>query len=245
MEFHSSKARVGSVVNYLVDFLYETWHHLFAVHVSRFGPAKLQQFARLIEQAGSPFRRCIGFIDGTCRPICRPGRNQRLLFSGHKRVHAIKFQSVVTPDGMISHLSGPYAGHRHDLGLLNESGLLPYMKEHFRDNNGPYILYGDAGYSVSSHLVSSFKGAHLTNDQRSLNRKMADLRIAVEWRFGDIVRDFAFIDFKKNLKLYLQPVGKLYIVAALFSNCKCCLHGNLTTDLFRSRPPTLAEYLVV
>ena len=42
-----------------------------------------------------------GFVDGTVRPISGPGQNQRVLYNGHKRVHAIKFQSVVSPNGLI------------------------------------------------------------------------------------------------------------------------------------------------
>ena len=38
---------------------------------------------------------CWGFIDGTVRPICRPGENQRVAYHGHKRVHALKYQSII------------------------------------------------------------------------------------------------------------------------------------------------------
>lgn len=41
------------------------------------------------------------------RPICRPGRNQRHVYNGHKRVHALKYQSVVAPNGLIVNMFGP------------------------------------------------------------------------------------------------------------------------------------------
>ena len=50
---------------------------------------------------------CFGFVDGTVRPLCRPGEHQRILYNGHKRVHAIKFQSVVTHNGLINNFYGP------------------------------------------------------------------------------------------------------------------------------------------
>jgi hypothetical protein len=34
-------------------------------------------------------------------------KNQRTVYNGHKRIHAIKFQSVVTPNGLIANLFGP------------------------------------------------------------------------------------------------------------------------------------------
>ena len=35
---------------------------------------------------------------------------QRSLYNGHKRVHAIKFQSVVAPNGLIANLYGQLKG---------------------------------------------------------------------------------------------------------------------------------------
>ena len=56
--------------------------------------------------------------------ISRPGDNQRVVYNGHKRVHAIKFQAVVIPSGLVANLYGPVEGLRHDAGILKESGLL-------------------------------------------------------------------------------------------------------------------------
>ena len=49
-------------------------------------------FAAAIQAKGAPLDQCIGFIDGTVHPIARPTVNQRIMYSGHKRVHCIKFQ---------------------------------------------------------------------------------------------------------------------------------------------------------
>ena len=40
-----------------------------------------------------------------------------MLYNGHKRIHALKFQSVVAPNGMIANLYGPVGEtfHIHDL----------------------------------------------------------------------------------------------------------------------------------
>ena len=42
---------------------------------------------------------------------------------GHKRVHGIKVQCAVTPNGLIASPFGPVS-RRHDIGLLVDSGLL-------------------------------------------------------------------------------------------------------------------------
>ena len=58
-------------------------------------------------------------------PYQSPNRTAADFFcNGHKRVHAMKFQSVVVPNGLIAHLYGSVEGRHHDAFLLLESGLL-------------------------------------------------------------------------------------------------------------------------
>ena len=39
--------------------------------------------------------------------------------------------------------------------------------------------------------------------------------MSVELLFRDIINSFKFLDYKKNLKIGLSSVGKMYIVCAL------------------------------
>ncbi|XP_042150753.1 uncharacterized protein LOC120849884 [Ixodes scapularis] len=78
--------------------------------------ASLDEFSEAVRAKGAPLQNCWGFVDGTARPICRPTEDQRLYFSGHKRVHAIKYQGVMCANGIIVEMNGPYPGHRHDAG---------------------------------------------------------------------------------------------------------------------------------
>ena len=83
-------------------------------------PVALEEYARVVHDKGASLDFCWGFIDGTVRPVSRPRQNQRILYNGHKRIHAIKFQSVVTPNGLVSNLFGPVEGKRHDSDMLAE-----------------------------------------------------------------------------------------------------------------------------
>ena len=195
--------------------------------------------ARALAAKGSPLDNCVGFLDGTVRPICRPQQNQREVYNGHKRLHALKFQSLIYPNGIIGHLHGPMSGRRHDVALLNESGLLPM----FAATAPNYVIYGDKGYTLQQSLIAPYRGAHLTPQQEMFNKEMGKLRTSVEWGFGKIGVYFAFLDFKKNQKLMLQPVGKNYVVGCLLTNCHTCLYGSVTSTFFNCNPPTLEEYL--
>ena len=96
------------VTNQLVDHVNS--HHAHRVtqwNHKILSPVKLQTYVDAIVSKGSPLSNRFGFTDGTVRPITRPGANQRTVYNGHKRVHALKFQSVVLPNGLIGKLYGP------------------------------------------------------------------------------------------------------------------------------------------
>jgi len=71
---------------------------------------------------------------------------------------------------------------------------------------------------------------------------MSEVRVSVEWIFGDIINYFKFLDFKKNLKIGLSAVGKMYTIAALLHNARAILHGTQTLKFFDLEPPSLRDY---
>jgi hypothetical protein len=84
------------------------------------GPVRLWG-ARTFETPGG--QNIWGFIVGTMRTICRTEENQRLYYSVYKKTHAIKYQAVMTPDGLMSHFPGPWEGRVGDYRMFMESNL--------------------------------------------------------------------------------------------------------------------------
>ena len=208
-------------------------------------PASLEEYARIVHDKAAVLDFCWGFIDGTVRPVSRPGRNQRILYNGHKRVHALKFQSVVIPNGLIANLFGPIEGKRHDSAMLAESGLLGELQQHSHGPNGRNLcIYGDPAYPLRIQLQAPFRGPGLTNQEKDFNKSMSQVRMAVEWVFGDVINYFKFMDFRKNLKVRLSAVGKMYYTCALLQNCRTCLYGNQVSIFFDCEPPNIQTYLV-
>ena len=235
------------ITNHIMDHIYQGHGHRLTNFDQRLlSPVNLASYAAVIYQAGAPLENCWGFVDGTVRPLCRPGKHQRILYNGHKRVHSIKFQSVVIPNGLIANLSGPYEGKKHDSGMLRESGLLTSLENcSFSPEGNAMCIYGDPAYPHRLHLQAPFRAAiRLTEEQTEFNRAMSAVRVSVEWVFGDIVNFFKFLDFKKNLKIHLSAVGKMYIVCALLTNAHTCLYGSLTSKYFNLDPPSLNNYFL-
>jgi hypothetical protein len=144
---------------------------------------------------------------------------------------------------MIANLFGPIEGRRHDSFMLAESKLLPQLELLNHTRGGPaYYLYGDSGYPIRTCLISPFRG-RMTEDQARFNSSMTKVRVSVEWGFGKMLSQFAFLDYKKNLKLYKQAIGKTYAVAAILANVHTCLYGSQTSTKFGCEPPTVLQYL--
>ena len=90
--------------------------------------------------------------------------------TGHKRTHGLKFQSVMTPNGLIANLLRPYEGKRHDAGIFRESNLAHDLSRHMNFPNGePYSLYGDVAYPINQHLLGCFKSIDLTGQELEFN----------------------------------------------------------------------------
>src|SRR6202167_4670422 len=67
--------------------------------------------------------------DCTIQRIAHPTWFQHQAYNGHKKFHALKFQALMLPNGIIGHLYGPFEGRRNDNILLTESGLLERLAQ--------------------------------------------------------------------------------------------------------------------
>ena len=123
--------------NSIMNFIYDNYNYfLNDFNQPWLSPKKLEECSIAIHNKGAPLMNCFGFVDGRVRPCSRPGQNQRILFNRHKRIHSLKFKSVVIPNGLICNLYGPVEGRRHDNSMLAESRLLDQLQLHAFTLNG-------------------------------------------------------------------------------------------------------------
>ena len=93
---------LSMVTNQVEEYIYQAQgHKLTQWNNLLLNPATPQRYAVAIARKGAPLENCSGFVF-TVRPICRPNENQSTVYNGHKRVHALKFQSLTTPNGLIA-----------------------------------------------------------------------------------------------------------------------------------------------
>jgi quinol monooxygenase YgiN len=185
-----------------------------------------------------------GFIDGTLRKTCRPSYFQKLLYSGHKRCHGIKFQSVFTPDGLFACMYGPITGNRHDSFMMSRSQLLQKLRA-FMPQDGliVYSLYGDPAYPQSAYVYGGYRNPPAGSLQAAWNTQMSKVREVVEWGFANIVSNWSFLDFRAAMMVFKSPIAKYFIIAAFLVNLRTCFYGNQTMEYFECTTLTIDQYL--
>ena len=237
-------SQLSMISNQVQSIIYENWGFLMRnMNQNWLSRRMFELFAEVVHTKQAPLDNCWGFVDGTTRPVCRPGKNQRLLYNSHKRYHYIKFQWVVAPNGLIANLFAPLEVKWHDSGMVANSGLLNQPQQHWFDTGGrPLCIFRDPAYPLRVHLQSGFRGTNITREEELWNSKMSSVRQAVKWIFGDIVNFCKLLDFKKNFKIGLSPIDKMYIVSALLHNGRSCFYGTITSKYFECEPPITEEY---
>ena len=106
--FGRSLLELSLICNQVTDWIYNTHEH----KVRRWNhgilnPPLIATYADAVHSKGAVLDNCFGFIDGTVQLISRPMSNQRVVCNDHKRVHALKFQAVSLPNGLITNTYGP------------------------------------------------------------------------------------------------------------------------------------------
>ena len=133
--FGRSQSWLSTVWTDVLLHLYDRWKRALEWDSNWLTIDRLRGFARAIEEQGGDGLYW-GYIDGTRRRIAKPVRHQKQAFSGHKWMHCFAMQSVITPDGLIASLYGPYVGKSHDSDILRQSGVTAKLRDVF-----PLLLF--------------------------------------------------------------------------------------------------------
>ena len=78
--------------NTVMDWVYDNHRHrIMDWNQTVLNAIQLVKYADVV-----PLTNCFGFVDGTVRPISRPGESQRLVYNGHKRVPNLLAELLIT-----------------------------------------------------------------------------------------------------------------------------------------------------
>ena len=187
------------------------------------------------------------FIDDTMMAFSRPGGNidegpaaprvpneiQEAWYNGWKKLHGMKWQTVMLANGMDFNIYGPLSVRRNDLTALDKSDIEAKIRALFNVEELWYIIFGDSAFMVSDMMATS---------ESYPGRGMASVREAIEWSYKDVKQLWKYCDYKHILQLRKQPVAKIFFICLLLRNVYVTLHGSQVSDYFTMMPPTLEEW---
>jgi len=243
---------------WFIDHVYEHFTHLLTNNVAWWANNHLDACARAIGTFLSSHnvhfapgeRNCIfGSIDDTLRETCRPGGEnpniQQAFYNGWKKLHALKYQSVDLPNGMIMDMTKAFSGRRSDLRTLRVSNINGRVRDAQVRNNVQLCMYGDSIFPVLTHVRRKHKNHPNTAAQSLQNQVMKKARVTIEWDYGRILELWGYVDWRKNCKILGKGanISKVYLVCALLPNMHCCLYGCETSNYFNCEPPSLYSYM--
>ena len=179
---------------------------------------------------------------------------QRSVYTAYKKLHGIKVEIVLLPNG-ISTVFGPVSARIHDVGgVMLMSGLDDFLLD-IQQNMpwDPYSVFGDSTYNAQhlqctrSYYRPLAPGVALTAQQELCNTQIKPPRQTIEFSYGEIEGIFQICTQPRSLKLAQRiPYAQEQLrVCHLLSNIYTCLNGNKASShmKFNCPPPSLDDYL--
>lgn len=182
---------------------------------------------------------------------------QRAIYDGHHKTHALKVLTFTLPNGLTSAVFGPCSARRSDPTLLQWSGIDEYLfnlqREYFPDGR-IYTAYLDAvfgGYHLcfrTRHEPLPALGLLLTLIQELENKVYKKARVSIENNYCENNQYFPLLKVKEFTRLHVDSeliMAQTRIMLFLTNVIRCSREGsNCSGDrMFDCPPPPLDLYL--
>lgn len=238
-KFGCDYSRCSRIFNYFVRFMVENWGYLLTNNIDYWTdliPTFADSIHRKIRAENlhipndHPNSQIFGFIDCTYNETCRPNDPwvQMGFYTKHKKIHGLKFQIIVLPNGMKFHVSHPDSARRRDAHLLSESRILQAIENMQANWEEKFRIHGDAAYG--SYLCYLSSG------------ELGNVRVTVENDIGEVKEYFKFINYERMLQLQRMQVASIFLVALLLHDMYVSLIGSTVSRFFSLLPPSLAQW---
>lgn len=181
--------------------------------------------------------------------FCRPGGNtqggesspraplivQEVWFTGWKKFHGMKWQTITLANGMdFHHVWGPLSVKWPDAVSLVRSNIYELMRQKLRAVGIPFKIFGDSAFWPNDYMS--------TMDDIP-GRGLSSVRETVEWSYKDVKMLWKYCDYKHVLQMRKQPVAKIMFVCMLMRNAYVTMNACQTAEFLDMMPPSLEDWL--
>ena len=246
------KGRLNAIYMTTLGLLVERFRVLVTkVDILRIYP-QMALFADSVVGIGGLLEDVVCFVDGKAWGTCKPKGDfigdeaiamQQIFYNGYYRVHGLKMQNIMFPDGIrLVHVESIQV---HDSQLLQSSEFEVQLSTMFIDGdvNRPAQVYGDPAYSESRHVARKHKGAARTPEQLKKDVSMMAARAAVEDGFLVHSQLWSLMNLKNKNMILKTPLMDQMIGQTFMCNLHTCFYGSMVNSLFDIAAPSPEEYL--
>lgn len=256
--FGYSTASLSRIYTAVMKHLDSKFKHILYWNDKRLTATKIAEYASCVKaKSGNTVGNVWAFVDGIRQKVCRPVVEQRVNYS---QLHAINYQGITAPDGLVVSLYRRDYGTTQDSSMWLTSGIQDkirtiFSKERAKEEACPYLVYADFGYSPNWELAIPYRIPEETsigwnkepvavwNERQGFNTTMKMLQETVERSFGRVTSLFSFSLMVKQMKLNQPHSEHIFPTSVLFTNLHSCYYRNQTSIYFDCAPPTPEEYL--
>ena len=177
---------------------------------------------------------------------------QESVYSGWKKLHGIKLETVLLPNG-ISTLFGPVSARQNDRGTLNLSGLDRFLTliQASLPAHRRCMLFGDSIYrGILQNITSYYRAIPpgvLMPAELKINAALRSAWQPIEKNYGLTSCVQQICDSRRGYQLGKRHPYSLeqLRVSHLLINCYICFNGDQASGVntFDCSPPTIDEYL--
>lgn len=226
------------IFNFFIRYLVENWGYLLLDNLS-YWLSSFPMFAERIEQKmirlglhdnHSQHSKIFSFIDCTTFETCTPSNPtiQPIFYTGYKKMHGVKFQVIVLPNGMKLHVSHPSTIRKHDSSLLRQSYVLQKLEALQEQLTTKYRMHGDPAYGNRPPFLSS--------------GELGQVRVTVEQDFGEAKELFKYVTYFRSLQLLKMKLSLIFFSSLLLHDMYITFNGSKVGTYFGLAAPSLEEW---
>ncbi|OAD69409.1 hypothetical protein PHYBLDRAFT_149801 [Phycomyces blakesleeanus NRRL 1555(-)] len=177
--FGMSPTSISTVCTGMQNLIYDKIKWGIQFDTRQFSPANLEIFSEAILAKGASFPNIVGFIDGLVKENSYAKGEvdfTRDYYNGWKHFHSVKFQSIVTPDGITNTLIGPFVGRKKGLSHYTTDNAEKRIEKYLQlspNREDWFAFYGSPAGIECANIFKPFDSETKDDIEIKSNRCMA------------------------------------------------------------------------
>lgn len=179
-----------------------------------------------------------------------------VFYDGHKHCDALKFLTVMAPNGLTIAAYGPHVGRRHDMIVFRAAdwagdlhqlwqwGLQNHPANYDGQQRGLAVVMDSAFARSPGVFVLHKRNQHLNAHLLPVEHGLREARAEIEHSYAAQASNWRGLAKPFEIKVGLRPIGAYVWLVIFLENCRICAKGlSQVATKFRCAAPSLTDYL--